>query len=466
MKKIFNLRNVLFLFSLLLCSCSDNEGQDTPPPAEIELSEGTSDRQEIFADQTQPDDKGISFTSQGPWKAIVEEVVKTKATASTADWVILSQYSGDKAGNYTISITLTPNFTGKERQAVIRIICGDTEITIIIVQKGVAESGTIPRMINEIVYTQKLGKDANIIWGEPETTTISYYYDERDRVVKVIRTKSVESDDNENRIITYTFDYDAVGEITINETEKGKDGVAKTLAKLDNQGRIMTIEEFDIPYKGDSYEFSYNEAGQLAKMFYTDGPSADKYWDKYGYTDGMLNKFTEWWNGTEDVTEIPINQLYPNRYSANTTNIDLNSVEWFGEEVINLLYGMRRFGVGSKCLMEISMVYEKEEGSLEPGWSGFSKPNQVFHKEYKSIKTPKEGLEKQYYEFDANQYVTKFYSHRPYDIFLVTYDIVVGNELVNPEYPEQGYKAEIKNRKETKIGEDHNTHTYTVKYQN
>lgn len=463
MNKVFNLWNVLFLFSLLLCGCGDDEGKGTPPPAGIELADGTSKLQETFADQTSPDGKGINFTSTGPWKAVVEEVVKNRADAPAVDWVILSQYSGDKAGSYNIEITLMPNFTGQERKAVIRIVCGDTEITITVVQKGVAESGKAPKIVKEIVYKEEHGQYAEIGWGNPGTETLSYIYDERGRVEKITRDRRVEANNMENSYTTFTFEYDVVGEITITEAERGEDGVKKTLAKLDKWGRVVRIESVNNSLEDvDAYEFGYNEAGQLAKMTYIGG-YLNGNWDKYGYTDGMLNKFTEWWKGEEDVSEFPLSQVYPNRYSANTANIDLNSVEWFGEDVINFLYGMRLLGVGSKCLMEVALVYDDVDAETSPD-RGYPTPGVTIPVSKKYIKEREEGFDKQIYELDENKYVTKFYSHQPYEVMRLTYDIVVSNELFNPQFPEKGYKGEVKNRKDTSLGKYQNTYTYTVKY--
>lgn len=461
MKKFFNLWNVLLICSLLLCACSDNEGEGTPPPAKIELADGTSDRQEVFADQTAADNKGVSFVSQGPWKAVVEEVVKTKAEATAADWVILSQYSGDKAGSYTISITLMPNFTGKERQAVIRIICGDTEITVTVVQKGVAESGAAPKIVKEIVYTEEHGKDAFIGWRHPATETVSYSYDERGRVARITRDRQVKADDRENSFVTYEFDYDVVGEITITETEKGEEQVNKIVAKLDNLGRVIRIEGNSLE-DVDAYEIGYNETGQLAKIAYIGG-YLNGSWDRYSYTDGMLNKISEWYKGEENVTELSLNQLYPNRYSANTANIELNSVELFGEEIINYLYGMRLLGVGNKCLMEVALIYNDEDFAVSPE-EGYKTPGDIIPMKYKSIKEREEGYDEQIYELDENNCVTKFYSYQPYKVMEVSYDIVVSSEFVDPEHPERGYKGEIKNRKVKELFEDKNTYTYTVKY--
>ena len=44
------------------------------------------------------------------------------------------------------------------------------------------------------------------------------------------------------------------------------------------------------------------------------------------------------------------------------------------------------------------------------------------------------------------------------------YDIVVGDELVNPDYPEGGYKCTIANETRTPVGKGTNTYIYTFTY--
>ena len=449
----------LLLLSALLCGCSDDDGGGgTPPTTEIELSEGTPQKQEVFADETSASSKGISFTTNGAWKAVVEEVPASKA-AQPADWVALSQYSGDKAGSYTLTVSLMPNFSGKERQAVIRIICGDSEITITIVQKGQMESGKAPRMVKKISYKEDFGKEAEYHWGKPENATFTYAYDERGRVVRIDCTTAFDGSDS------YTFDYGVVGEITMTNKDMTGEVTMKTVATLDEAGRIVKLENPNDPDGYQSaYAFGYNEAGQLAKVSYLD-KGAKGNWTRFDYTDGLMNKITEWWHGEETVTELPVDVLYPNRYPANLANIDLNFPEWFGDEELDLLLGMRLLGTGCRYLKEVSMLYDEDDmnSAIDPNM-GYPNPNTTISKSYTYIKEPETGHDRQIYELDSEGYVTKFYSHLPYEIIKVTYEIVVGNELLDPNHPELGYRGEVRNRKETKVGEDKNTYTYTVEY--
>ena len=141
MKKIFYYVSALLLAGALSWSCSDDDndgGDGGNGKGGIVLDKGTQTEQVVYANDKSGKNEGIKFTAQGPWKAEVKEV-STKADAEaapTVDWLALSQYSGDKAGDYTITLTLKQNFTGKTRKAEICIICGDTVITITIEQKA------------------------------------------------------------------------------------------------------------------------------------------------------------------------------------------------------------------------------------------------------------------------------------------------------------------------------------------
>ena len=69
------------------------------------------------------------------------------------------------------------------------------------------------------------------------------------------------------------------------------------------------------------------------------------------------------------------------------------------------------------------------------------------------------------YELDGDKYVTKFSYVEPYEVYEYYYEIHVGHELKDPNYPDMGYKFEIKNEKWTKLSDEKNTFSYTVTYE-
>ena len=219
MKKIFYYVSALLLAGALSWSCSDDDndgGDGGNGKGGIVLDKGTQTEQVVYANDKSGKNEGIKFTAQGPWKAEVKEV-STKADAEaapTVDWLALSQYSGDKAGDYTITLTLKQNFTGKTRKAEIRIICGDTVITITIEQKAEKEDGKKLRRVKSVTYRETYGTGYKEVNHENDfEQTYTYSYDEQGRVAKV-EVKALPGA-TEKETDTYRFDYHIVGEITV-----------------------------------------------------------------------------------------------------------------------------------------------------------------------------------------------------------------------------------------------------------
>lgn len=133
--------NKLQLFIFLVCICMLAGCTEEEENSGIRLIEGTASGQTIFADETTTDGD-IHFTTDGAWTAEVTEA-STKAEGSSVSWVTLDKYSGNAAGEYTITVFVRKNYTGADRKAYIRITCGSS-ITITIEQKAVTESGDVP----------------------------------------------------------------------------------------------------------------------------------------------------------------------------------------------------------------------------------------------------------------------------------------------------------------------------------
>ena len=138
MKRIF-----AFLFAAAaLAGCSDDNGGDGGK--DIQLAPGTPKDYTIFADETSgTPSEGISFTTTGPWRATVAET-RAEVSGGSPSWVTVSPDHGDAAGDYTITIGLGVNATGKDRRATVTIECGSTKITITVEQKGTTEEGEVP----------------------------------------------------------------------------------------------------------------------------------------------------------------------------------------------------------------------------------------------------------------------------------------------------------------------------------
>lgn len=84
-----------------------------------------------YANDTQVEG-GFTFTAAEAWSTAIEYDNNVR---SSEGWITLDPASGG-AGTVTINITLEENLTGEDRSAKIRIVCGETTLTIEIVQQA------------------------------------------------------------------------------------------------------------------------------------------------------------------------------------------------------------------------------------------------------------------------------------------------------------------------------------------
>ena len=85
-----------------------------------------------YADDTEVSG-GFSFTATEAWTTVINygETVRSGSN----DWITLDPASGN-AGKVTVNIILDENNTGEDRSATINIICGETTLTIELVQRS------------------------------------------------------------------------------------------------------------------------------------------------------------------------------------------------------------------------------------------------------------------------------------------------------------------------------------------
>jgi hypothetical protein len=149
-KKLLYAGTLLIAATTMFFGCNPND----ETPAAITVADNDALMQEVFAD-AQTGKSGVSFTTAAAWSSEIafENNAITgaaagsqqmRAAAAAPGWISISPDYGDKAGDYTVVITLLPNTTGANRTATITITCADSEISISVTQKGTKEDGTVP----------------------------------------------------------------------------------------------------------------------------------------------------------------------------------------------------------------------------------------------------------------------------------------------------------------------------------
>ena len=105
---------------------------------------------------------------------------------------------------------------------------------------------------------------------------------------------------------------------------------------------------------------------------------------------------------------------------------------------------------------------DDEEASVAT--PGYPEPNVKVHKSYEYYTYVEDTEERLDYVFNDDGTVASVTAHATVAKIKHEYDIVVGNEPVHPEYPEAGYKYEIKNRKDTELDRGTNSAVYSFTY--
>ena len=305
------------------CACSDDNGGDGGK--DIQLAPGTPKDYTIFADETSgTPSEGISFTTTGPWRATVAET-RADVSGGSPSWVTVSPDHGDAAGDYTITIGLGVNATGKDRRATITIECGSTKITITVEQKGTTEEGEVPDEGDEPVVPAgvQLVSEVYCYFNDSpgvENRRIELTYDERNRLVRwkettnevvspgmvetVTRTYEYEYGDGVVRIANpeedthFTVWLNAAGYAERVERSRSGESADITTYEYDSENRLIRTEQ------EDEWEDYVWENGNLVESRYG-SPDGESDVTRFTYTDlenrerpdfiGAWNELPSWY---------------------------------------------------------------------------------------------------------------------------------------------------------------------------
>lgn len=325
MKKFHAILSLMGAIAFIACS-DDNGGEEGK---DIQLAPGTSKDYTIFADETSgTPSEGISFTTTGPWRATVAE---TRADVSEgSSWVTVSPDHGDAAGDYTITIALEVNTTGKDRRATVMIECGGTKITITVEQKGTTEEGEIPddsdepavparQLISEMKFYSKKNPDKSY-------SNIKLTYDDQNRITKW-QEESMDEGYRDARTITFEYGGDVV-HISSDASSDDPDDPNTYTAYLNKNGFVTRTEG---PGR-DATTYEYDSENRLVRMVQATE------WQEYVWKDGNL---TEIKYGNDDG-ETNVTRYTYYEELANKENFDIfyDRISWDEELAIAGLTGI------------------------------------------------------------------------------------------------------------------------------
>lgn len=461
----------VLLAAIALGACSDNDGETAD--GAVVLDKSTPTTQVIYADETQKNE-GIKFTATEPWTAIVNEV-QTKAGGSNVEWLTLSAYSGG-AGEFTLSMTLTTNTTGRSRKAEIRIMAGDTMLSVTVEQKAETESGEQPvasiPLVKTFTYRGVFNSDRvhssseDYILEESRT----FDYDAQGRVIRI-----ASGADRYGSTIVQTYDYATAGKVNVKLVETYKGGSLgqpmqdeyNIVAALNQKGFVASLADDDknIGKLTEYIRFSYTDDGRLAKWEDTDAGDEGAS-GTFTYTgDGRLAKY-EYANGKYEsdgwTSTLDLDKAYAKRY-PNNLSIDVVGLLLNDDDDYNFVFYAGLAGKTSDFLPELMTPDFINYDDWVTRMMVYPEPGVTIEESYYSIEWSDEPLAMNY-TFDKDDRLTKIETKRDFSVMKTTYTVVVSNEYLNPDVPEMGYKYEVKDRKTVKERDDVDTFTWTIGY--
>ncbi len=306
------------------------EDPDKPKPDPIELTGETPTQQIVYADETQTP-KNIAFKALASWTATVAEVA-TKAEAGRVDWLALSSYEGG-AGENSLTMTLRPNYTGADRKAEIRIVCGEMAVVLMVEQKATKADGTKPEDPNKPDQPDLKNRIKRIekYWYNEagELDSIDEYYDfTYDETGRVKTIKWFEygdggySDVEVNAAITY-------GDKTVAYKSEHKEGsdisISTGSIELDEKGRAVSGKADEDIHNSIAewsyiYNLTYNAEGYLVKTDVTEKEGNRTHKSLYTITWTNGNPTQALWESSDK----PVTDQATYSTIENKTNIDLN----------------------------------------------------------------------------------------------------------------------------------------------
>ena len=452
--------SLLLLLAVALTSCDEVLGTQD----QIELVDGTSTSLIFNADESA--DATIKFVAEAAWTASVSEITASKSGESIS-WLKLSSYGGE-AGEYTITVSLTKNFTGASRKAEIKIVCGDSEVVITIEQKGETSTGVVAKKIKKIVYkeTDNSSRDKGETPYESDFT-LDFSYAKDGSVARIIEDMKY-SYDSERSTYTYNFNYDIVGEIQVEKKNSRYDETDNYLVKLDDRGNATEVSK-----NGKNLaSFGYTNDVRLAKIVsYGEYSDEIEFQEIFSYENGLINKYSYIDNYDGNKEEYPLDGSYfANKY-PNNGMIDMMGYLGNGMDYDFLFYIGRLAKTSDYCMEKIPGYGSGDENTYPMGF--YKEPNKLIETvtgksaDYSDDPSPVE------YKFDEDKNLTEVKISIPYKINSYSYEVWTTDEYEErPEWDEElqqevmvkYYFTTTKNHKSEYVKSGNDYYTYTISY--
>lgn len=355
----------------------------------------------------------------------------------------------------TTVITATSS-SNKEVSASCAVTVGNSE--------PVVTKAFVNKIERTVTYWDKLPSSE---YNEDEVN-YSFEYDDRDRISSYTINIKPTYDQGQERQLISKIDYSSSDRLRIEDQWSDESQKQTYDILLNKKGFITKGESWPTLYEPlETYQIEYNSEDRVSRIAYS------KYWSTFVYKDGVLSGGKDF-DGT-DVSETSGFEQNFSQITNDKLNLDINMLfvpGFFSEEPergdvpsrLCRLALLRLAGRGMDryiTLDGLSWSQDEISMNLPEGWEN---PNVTIHKSYEYFSYDWDEILGLNYTFNNDGTVAAISASATMQKIKKEFDIVAGDEPINPEYPEAGYKYEIKNRKETVLDKGVNTITYKFNY--
>ena len=302
--------------------------------------------------------------------------------------------------------------------------------------------------------------------------TYTFEYDDHDRVSSyTIDIRPTYDPENSSQLVS-SIDYSAPDRLRI-EDRWSDVGTQTYDVLLNDKGYIRQGKSH--PYSYDdkideffTYEIEYNDEDRISRVAYSNT------WNTYTYKDGVLSGGS--YSDGAQPDEISGFEQYFNQMPNDKLNLDINMLFLPGMLLEEASEGEVPGRLGRLALLRLAGRGMDRYTTIFSGWSddkedamvaisNYPEPNKTIHKSYEYFTYDAEEIQDPMeYILNENGTVASVTTRATMVKIKHEYDIVIGDEFFDPEFPDMGYKGEICNRKNTELDRGTNTITYTFTY--
>lgn len=396
-----------------------------------------------------------------PADATIKSVVWSSSNPAVADVnPVTGEITAIADGTTTVTATSSSN---KEVSASCAVTVGGGEPVV----PDPSSYALVSRIERKITYWSEVPASDRY----EDEATYTFEYDDHNRVSSYTIDIRPTNDPEGSSQLVSSIDYSAPDRLRIQD-QWSDVGTQTYDVLLNDKGYIRQCKSH--PYSYDdkidefyTYDIEYNDEDRISRVAYSDE------WYTYVYKDGVLSGGR--YSDMGEVGEMSGFEQYFNQIPNDKLNLDINMLFLSGMLLEEASEGEVPGRLGRLALLRLAGRGMDRYVTMFPGWSeegdamvaipNYPEPNKTIHRSYEYFTyDAEEILDPMEYILNENGTVASVTTRATMVKIKHEYDIVIGDEFFDPEFPGMGYKGEICNRKNTELDRGTNTITYTFTY--